>query len=249
MSRPTFSWMIGGPQGSGINLGAEILAKVLSRLGYYVFGNIEYHSNIKGKHSYYRLRIADRPVYSHIEAVHLLVALDEETLIGDLYHEFPGHRGHAEEIAPGGGILLDREMVHLVEPRLNGREVHVFPIPFAELVDQALTQVGKVGQAHEHRIMNNTVALGASAGLLGIPFEPVAEVVLSGFHGKAQKVGEMNVNCARSAYEYAQKEFKGLAFALSPRPQRAPGEKQIMIKGVQAVAIAKLKAGCGLQTY
>ncbi|MGH7754514.1 MAG: 2-oxoacid:acceptor oxidoreductase family protein, partial [Gemmatimonadales bacterium] len=66
----SFSWMIGGPQGSGINLGAEILARALSRLGYYVFGNIEYHSNIKGKHSYYRLRISDRPVRSHVEEVH-----------------------------------------------------------------------------------------------------------------------------------------------------------------------------------
>ncbi|MBI4461956.1 MAG: 2-oxoacid:acceptor oxidoreductase family protein [Acidobacteria bacterium] len=70
MPRETFSWMIGGPQGSGINLGAEILAKSLSRLGYHVFGNIEYHSNIKGKHSYYRLRVADWPVQSHREEVH-----------------------------------------------------------------------------------------------------------------------------------------------------------------------------------
>ncbi|MFQ5816506.1 MAG: 2-oxoacid:acceptor oxidoreductase subunit alpha [Terriglobia bacterium] len=249
MPRQTFSWMIGGPQGSGINLGAEILAKALSRLGYYVFGNIEYHSNIKGKHSYYRLRVADRPVQSHIEAVHLLVALDEETLIGDLYHEFPAHRGHAEQVAPGGGILLDPGMLHLLEGRLHGRDVKLFSLPYAHLVDQALRQVGKGGQAHEYRIMNNTVALGASAGLLGIPFDPVAAVILSGFHGKARRVGKTNVNCARFAYEYARKEFKGLAYALPVRPERPANDKQIMINGLQAVGIAKLKAGCGLQTY
>ncbi|MGH9866463.1 MAG: 2-oxoacid:acceptor oxidoreductase family protein, partial [Candidatus Acidiferrales bacterium] len=86
---PYFSWMIGGPQGSGLNVSAEILAKALCRSGYYIFGQIEYHSNIKGKHSAYRLRIADEPVASHVDVVHLLSSLDEETLIGDLYHEFP----------------------------------------------------------------------------------------------------------------------------------------------------------------
>ena len=101
-----FSWMIGGPQGSGLNVSAEILAKALSRAGYYVFGQIEYHSNIKGKHSAYRLRISDAPMHSHVEAVHLLSALDEETLVGDMYHEFPAHRGHVHEIAAGGALRV-----------------------------------------------------------------------------------------------------------------------------------------------
>ncbi|MFQ5723333.1 MAG: 2-oxoacid:acceptor oxidoreductase family protein, partial [Terriglobia bacterium] len=249
MSAPTFSWMIGGPQGSGINLGAEILARVMSRLGYYVFGNIEYHSNIKGKHSYYRLRVADRPVHSHLEEVHLLTALDEETLIGDLYHEFPGHRGHVEQVAPGGGILLEPDKVERVRRRLNGRDVHLYVMPYGEAVNQALSLAGKGGQAHEYRIMNNTAAIGASAALLGVPFDPVAEVMLSGFHGKARRVGETNVHCARFAYEYAQKEFKDVRYKPPPRPRRAHDDKQIMLKGTQAVGIAKLKAGCGLQTY
>ncbi|MGB6624591.1 MAG: 2-oxoacid:acceptor oxidoreductase family protein, partial [Candidatus Acidiferrales bacterium] len=72
-----FCWMIGGPQGSGLNVSAEILAKALCRSGYYVFGQIEYHSNIKGKHSAYKLRISDEPVASHVDAVHLLSSLDE----------------------------------------------------------------------------------------------------------------------------------------------------------------------------
>jgi len=243
----SFSWMIGGPQGSGINTGAEILAKALCRQGYHVFGNIEYHSNIKGKHSYYRLRIADQPVHSHIEAIYLLVALEEETLFGDLHHEFPAHQGHIHEVAEGGGILFE-EGTQGIEERLNGRRVHLFPMPYSKIVDQALASVGKGGQAHEYRIMNNTAALGASAGLLGCDFEQVAEVILSGFHGKARKVGEMNVHCARLAFEYAQEHYGGkLAFTL-PAVPKASG-KQIMIKGTQAVGIAKLQAGLGIQTY
>ncbi len=243
----SFSWMIGGPQGSGINTSAEILAKAFCRQGYYVFGNIEYHSNIKGKHSYYRLRISDQPVHSHIEAVHLLVALEEETLFGDLYHEFPAHEGHIHEVADGGGILFE-EGTQGIEDRLNGRRVHLLPIPYTKIVDEALTAAGKPGQAHEYRIMNNTAALGASAGLLGIDFGAVTDVVMEGFKGKARKVGEMNVNCARLAYDYVQKHFGGtLEFKLPPPPVKPV--RQVMIKGTQAVALAKLKAGCGVQTY
>ncbi|MGH8459712.1 MAG: 2-oxoacid:acceptor oxidoreductase family protein, partial [Nevskiales bacterium] len=150
-SHNSFSWMIGGPQGSGINLGAEILAKGLCRAGYYVYANIEYHSNIKGKHSYYRLRISDRRVYSHVVEVHLLVALDEETLFGDLYHEFPAHAGHIHEVSEGGAILFEEGgqiSVPAIQERLNGRTVHLFPMPYSKFVDQALSTVGKAGQAH-----------------------------------------------------------------------------------------------------
>lgn len=247
MPEKSFSWMIGGPQGSGINTSAEILAKALCRHGYHVFGNIEYHSNIKGKHSYYRVRIADRPVHSHLEEVHLLVALEEETLFGDLYHEFPAHRGHIHEVAEGGGILFE-EGIQGIEERLNGRRVHLFPVPYTKIVDQALSAVGKAGQGHEYRIMNNTAALGASTGVLGYDFERVKEVIMAGFQGKARKVGEMNVHCARVAYDFVRERFGGaLEFGLPPSPKMTP--KQIMIKGTQAVGIAKLKAGCGLQTY
>ncbi len=247
MPQKSFSWMIGGPQGGGINTSAELLAKVLSRGGYQVFGNIEYNSNIKGKHSYYRLRIAVEPVRSHLEEIHLLVALEDETLFGDLYHEWPAHRGHIHEVAEGGGILF-QEGTQGIEERLNGRRVHLFPIPYSKFVEAALTAVGKGSQAHEYRIMNNTAALGAAIGAMGYDIDRVAAVIKEGFKGKASKVGEMNANCAHLAYDYARKHFAGkLEFSLPPAP--AKPRKQIMIKGTQAVGIAKLKAGCGIQTY
>ncbi|MFQ5696649.1 MAG: 2-oxoacid:acceptor oxidoreductase family protein, partial [Terriglobia bacterium] len=178
---------------------------------------------------------------------HLLAALEQETLFGDLYHEFPAHEGHIHEVAEGGGILFD-EGTQGIEERLNGRQVHLFPIPYLKLVEQALAAAGKGDQASDYRIMINTVALVASSALLGCDFDRVAEVILAGFKGKARKVGEMNVGCARMAYDYAREHFGGkLAFSLPPAPKSK--RKQIMIKGTQAVAIAKLKAGLGIQTY
>ncbi len=246
-SRDTsFSWMIGGPQGSGINVSAEIFAKALSRAGYYVFGQIEYHSNIKGKHSAYRLRISEQPVSSHVETVHLLSALDEETLVGDLYHEFPAHPGHAHEVAPGSAILYDREYRKFID-WLDRSDVLFWEIPYADLLEQALSEMGKPGQARAYRIMNNSMVLGASVGALGFDFEMVAEAMRESFGAKAGKVAEMNVNAAHHACDYAREHFAGkIAHRLPPAPAR---REQILIKGSQAVALGKLQAGCGIQTY
>jgi 2-oxoglutarate ferredoxin oxidoreductase subunit alpha len=96
--------------------------------------------------------------------------------------------------------------------------------------------------------MNNTAALGATIGLLEYDFEKVAEVVMAGFSGKARKVGEMNVHCARLAHDFVRENYGGkLAFSVPAAPKDTG--KQMMIKGTQAVAIAKLQAGCGVQTY
>jgi 2-oxoglutarate ferredoxin oxidoreductase subunit alpha len=238
--------MIGGPQGSGLNVSAEILAKALSRFGYYVFGQIEYHSNIKGKHSAYRLRISEAPVHSHVETVHLLSALDEETLVGDMYHEFPAHRGHAHEIAPGGAILYDAEQRKFTE-WIARDDILLWEMPYAELLEKALAEAGKPGQARAYRIMTNTLALGASVAVLGFDFEPVAQAISESFGMKAGKVAHLNVNAAKYAYEYAREKFaKDMKYKLPPAP---PRRDQILVKGVQAVGMAKIKAGCGLQTY
>ena len=52
-----YSWLIGGPQGSGVDTAANIFSRVGAKLGYHVFGKREYHSNIKGLHSYFVVRL------------------------------------------------------------------------------------------------------------------------------------------------------------------------------------------------
>ena len=42
-----FTWLIGGPQGSGVESGANIFSKVCAQMGYQVFGKREFYSNIK----------------------------------------------------------------------------------------------------------------------------------------------------------------------------------------------------------
>jgi 2-oxoglutarate ferredoxin oxidoreductase subunit alpha len=240
------TWIIGGPQGSGINASAEVFAKACSRAGLRVYANIEYHSNIMGKHSFYRVRVDDEDVRSYKDKADILVALDLETLIGDGDHRrWPTHYGHLAELNEGGGVIFDSEIGF--DPAKSGRnDLRFYPVPFMEMIKKALEEVGKGEQARRYEVMKNTVGLGASLALCEYPFDLVAEVIRSQFKGKRSEVGELNVRAAKMAFEHVKQHSKEFPYTL--KPGREP-KARILAKGYEIHAIAKLKAGCAFQTY
>lgn len=250
LSRRELSWVIGGPQGGGINASAEIYAKALMRGGLHVFANIEFHSNIMGKHSYYRVTAAPVPVRSHVDAIHMLVALDQESLFGDALERkhYPSHTGHVHQVAGGGGIVYDADL-KIDQSRFGRDDIHLYPIPFFEVLEEALASVGKGGQSRKYIVMRNTVALGASVGIAGYDEELLFEAIRDEFKGRKAEAAEMNIAAVRMAAAYARDHFPARPerqLAPLPKEQRKP---RILIKGFQAVGIAKLKAGLGMQTY
>ena len=249
LSRREFSWVLGGPQGGGINASAEVYAKALTRGGLHLFANIEFHSNIMGKHSYYRVTAAPLPVHSHIDDIHMLVALDQESLFGDAPERkhYPSHTGHVHQVARGGGVIYDADLK--LDPARFGRDdINLYPIPFMELLEEALKRLGKGGQSRKYIVMRNTVALGASVGISGYDEELLFEAIRDEFKGRKAEAAEMNVEAARAAGSYARPHFRQPERRLMPLAvdQR---KRRMLIKGFQAVGIAKLKAGLGLQTY
>jgi 2-oxoglutarate ferredoxin oxidoreductase subunit alpha len=244
------SWVIGGPQGGGINASAEIFARALLHGGLHVFANIEFHSNIMGKHSYYRVTAAPMPVHSHVDEIHMLVALDDETLFGDAAQRkrYPSHTGHIHQVAKGGGIVYDADLK--LDPARFGRDdIALYPVPYLEVLDQALSQIGKGGQARKYIVMRNTVALGASLALIGYDESLLLQAIKESFKGRKAEAADMNTLAVKTAVEFAREHFsQPPARQLQPLPE-ANRRQRIMIRGAQAVGIAKLKAGLGLQTY
>jgi 2-oxoglutarate ferredoxin oxidoreductase subunit alpha len=247
------TWMIGGPQGGGINASAEMLAKAFSRAGLQVFANIEYHSNIMGKHSYYRVRVSDGPIHSHVDRVHVLAALDAETLLGDHHHnpDFPTHPGHAAEVVPGGAILYNPADEHLknvdLKKEIQRGDVRLYPVPFDEVLKQALAKLGREKDFKQLAIMYNTILLGASVALFDYDKNQLADVVRDTFKGRRARAGELNLAVLDTTYQYMQTQFPDdFPFRVKAGIHNP---NQILIRGVQAAAIGKLQAGCGLQTY
>ncbi len=242
------SWMIGGHQGSGINASAEVFAKACSRAGLRVYANIEYHSNIMGKHSFYRVRVDDEDIRSYRDKADILVALDHETLAGDGDHRrWATHFGHLQDLNDGGGVVFDSD-IGFDPSQAQRRDLRFYPVPFMEIIKQSLEEVGKAEQARRYEVMKNTVGLGASLALCDYPFDLVAEVILGQFKGKRSEIGQLNVRAAKLAFEYVRTKFDvdGFPYTLKPGPEP---KARILAKGYEIGAIAKLKAGCALQTY
>ena len=248
MQKNRLTWMIGGPQGSGINASAEVFAKACSRAGLRVYANIEYHSNIMGKHSFYRVRVDDEDIRSYRDKTDILVALDHETLAGDGDHRrWATHFGHLQDVNDGGGVIYDSE-VDFETSATQRKDLRFYPVPFMEIIKKALEEVGKGDQARRYEVMKNTVGLGASLALCDYPFDLVAEVITGQFKGKRSEIGQLNVRAAKLAFEHVKQNFDIQGFPYTLRPGPEP-KARILAKGYEIAAIAKLKAGCAMQTY
>ena len=97
-----FNWMAGGPQGSGVDTAANIFGRACGYGGLYVYGRREYHSNIKGLHSYFHLRISKSEISANVNDVDLLAAFDAESVVR-----------HIDEVVPRGGTIFDENQLDI----------------------------------------------------------------------------------------------------------------------------------------
>jgi 2-oxoglutarate ferredoxin oxidoreductase subunit alpha len=161
---------IGGEAGQGIQTVGHILALVCREAGLYVMAVNDFESRIRGGHSFFQIRICDRPVQAPHHRVHLLVALDRETY--DL---------HREQLESGGLAVMD-------EGSGSGEE-HLVTVPFQTLAKKA-----------GGMIFANTVAAGVCLSLLGAPFDLCKTVLTRQFSKKGADVLEKNVFAAELGY-------------------------------------------------
>lgn len=241
------TWLVGGPQGGGINASAETLSKACTRAGYRVIANIEYHSNIMGEHSYFRVRISDEDRTSISERVHVMVSLDEETLFGEQHAKFPAFPGHLGELVPGGAVVFDAAIgADKVLARRD--DILACALPYTDILEEMLSEFNRSGQGGRMRVMVNTIATGASLALMGFPLSRFQDGLREGFSGRRAEIGEMNARAAELGFIYTTEHFlKDFKFRLVD--VQPPATPPLLIRGMQACAISKLKAGLGVQTY
>ncbi|MBI4549258.1 MAG: 2-oxoacid:acceptor oxidoreductase subunit alpha [Ignavibacteriae bacterium] len=259
------SWMTGGAQGSGVDSAANIFGRSCTLGGLHVYGKREYYSNIIGAHSYFQIRVDEKPIRSHVDTIDMLVTFDEETLFR-----------HYGEVVKGGAILYDPALVEMtlsriptlepeviskitaelnefgLPPTVKGilsiaeqRGAKLFPIPFAELLGTLEAEMGKDAGANLKKTVN-TMAVVSSLGILEFDFDMIVKGIEVQFSAK-RKVVSMNVKAAEKAYEYANREYsKQFTFRLK---KIITDEKRLYLQGTQAVALGKLAGGCTFQTY
>ncbi len=218
MTSNSLTIRIGGEAGMGLESSGAGFSKALTRGGLYIFGLPDYYSRIRGGHNFYSIRIAREPLYSHAKPVHLVLALDIETI-----------RRHMGSIIPGGGIVYDSK--EEIPDDLRRPDVGFFPIPLSALAEE------KGGRD----VMRNTLALGAAAGLIG--FDPVyiESVIRDNFGRKGEAVVDANLRVAEAGVEAAEPFKADFAFRMEAVPD-AP--QRMILNGNDAFALGALAGGC-----
>lgn len=171
--------MVGGEAGQGVQSVGLILAKTWTRSGYHIFADQDYESRIRGGHSFCRVRVRESQVSAISETIHLLVALNRETMA--LHHN---------EVAGDGLIFVDEE----VSTQTQGRALCV---PMVKLAKE------KTGNT----LMANSVMVGAAIGLTGGDMEILGNVIRD--HFKDPGIAGQNIEAAKAGFQYIKDNYKG----------------------------------------
>src|ERR1700730_1570678 len=122
------TWMIGGSQGSGVDSSANIFARACARAGFWIFGDRQFYSNIKGLHSYFEVRVSSEPKRSKLDFIDLLATFDAESVFR-----------HAEVVKPGGGIIYNPALSSTTIDRVDTLEENIASGLKSRLAQQALS--------------------------------------------------------------------------------------------------------------
>ena len=213
------TFKIGGAAGQGVESSGAGFAQALARGGLHIFGLQDYMSRIRGGLNSSLIRVHEQPLYCHEDAVHILLPLSSEAL-----------EAYQDEVVEGGGVIYDDNLK--VDPgSISARGRKAMPVPLTEIAKE-----------HGERVMSNTAALGAAAGVAEYNYERLADVIRKNFKRKGEDVVAANLRVARVAYLYAQERY---ATGFDWKLQQVPGAPQRMVmSGNQAFSMGALAGGC-----
>ncbi|MFX1576526.1 MAG: 2-oxoacid:acceptor oxidoreductase subunit alpha [Promethearchaeota archaeon] len=216
------SILIGGEAGAGISAAGVSLGKAFMRGGFHVFGTVDYPSLIRGGHNFYTVRASKDPIYNQWDRHDLIIALDANTI----------HR-HWKQLKSNGGILYDEDDNSLENLDMPNNVKNFFPVPLETIVKEI----------EGRDVVRNTVALGATLGILGYNVEILETILQDFFTEKGDKVVTMNVDAARAGYNYAQ-EHHAKKLGVQIEPEKEIRKERILLTGNEAVALGAVAAGC-----
>ncbi|MEE9211327.1 MAG: 2-oxoacid:acceptor oxidoreductase family protein, partial [Phycisphaeraceae bacterium] len=196
MSSATFDFAlaIGGAAGQGIATPGNILARMFVRRGLHLNAYNAYQSIIRGGHILLTVRVSDQEVYSHGDRLDLLLCLNQDTM-----------DRHLHLMGPGTRVIFNSDTI---KPADADPGVGLCPMPVAELTDKS-----------KHKLVQNTVALGAIVSLLGLDFKILQDALTLQFQRKGQAVVDENIGVARAGFDHAAANFQPFAHAVPTGPK------------------------------
>ena len=209
----TFAVAIGGAAGQGVATPGDIFAKIFARRGLHLNAYNAYQSIIRGGHTFLTIRAGIEEVTCFGDRIDLLIPLNQDSM-----------DRHLGLMKPGSAVVYNADTIR---PGPHATAAQLCPLP-----------VNQLSKGSRSKVEQNTLALGASLKMMGVGFEPLAEILSEQFRRKGDKVVTENLNIARLGYDYAAANF--LPFA-SPIPMS--GMQYAVLSGNIALAMGGAAAG------
>lgn len=218
MTAQSVSLVIAGSGGAGVVTAGSLLLEAAADAGWYALMTRSAGPQIRGGEAAAMIRFATQPVASHDDSFHLLMAIDWENI----------SRFAAE-------IPLVADSLIVGDPALGD-------VPAALLGNtprQAQLKLGEIAASIEGG-RPNMVALGAIAGMIGLPAEAMASVV-----GKQlRRKGQAAIDASMAAFNAGLAAAADLpAVPRLPTVNSAPDEPRWSITGNEATGLGAIRGG------
>jgi len=255
--------MAGGPQGSGLETVAQVLAPAFASRGLGVTVNREYYSNIVGRHSYIHMRISSSGKARSLSyPTDVLAAIDAETIFM-----------HWDELSDSGYLILDEGVMQVklrqitsmehttrnaimdrlksegidatvegIANHLSSKGVRIVKLPFKEILaglreEYGLTRI----QASRYK---SSLLIGAIAGLTGLSDVEIETGLRKRFKQR-EKLIEINKKLVAKVRDSVASET-GVPMRLPKSEDRV---ETLVASGNDVIAMAKIVAGIRFQAY
>ncbi len=257
-------FLLGGPQGSGLETAAQVLTSSYAIKGYRVYSTREYYSNIKGRHSYVNVRVSSENLpMAPRQHPDLIAGIDAETI----FIHFP-------EASNNTIILYDKnqentriDRIPSIEPKTlkrlknileqNGygqtlkdallyaeevRGARLLPLDYRAILKKLSEELGI--SLHVARRYQNTILIAAIASMTGLSLEALEKGFVRRWPGRT-KIIEGNKKLAEIVYSIIEETDYRLGLS---EPINPPNEYMV-VSGNDIVAIGKIVGGLRIQTY
>lgn len=213
-----YSILIGGQAGQGLQTISGVLARLFTRQGLHTFTHQDYMSRIRGGHNFNQIRFSDRPVSASRRRLDIIIALDRAT--ADL---------HQGDLGEAGIVIYDGETIGH-----RYGEAGFLDVPLRRLAKET-TGV---------RVVENTVAIGAVLGALGMETGPLEELLAETFRKKGDEVVGQNTTAARAGHAYAREHCPRCEFSVGAAGEPGARPGLMLLDGATAVGLGALMSGC-----
>ncbi|MDQ3239502.1 MAG: 2-oxoacid:acceptor oxidoreductase family protein, partial [bacterium] len=220
-----FTWKICGEAGFGVNSSGLLFSKLCARSGLFAYEYSEYPSLIRGGHQTSQITVDVEPIFSEHYNVDILIALNKQSIVA-----------HLDELSGNSAMIYDSSQFQLSSIQdIVGEKIKktfLLGVPFTQLAIEASNL----------NLLRNTVAIGASLGLLQYNPEELFGLITEEFAKKDPKIVEMNKKAVILGFEYVRKNYDEFCSTFMFQMEKMPQvNKTMVISGNEAIGIGAIR--------